>query len=171
MADTLIADADGVYHPALFNDRLLLDMKGTMSQAELHTLPARLDGGMRNKAARGELRRGRPVVLVWGEADGEMRWHPRRGGHRADHRDLRPLRGHQIGPRDEAVTARPRSAVSAAYLHGADITWAEPSYHAVRKRARPSCLCGCLRVRQDPPATLCRRDAAEAERLQHQAQV
>ena len=38
MADTLIADADGVYHPALFNDRLLLGMKGTMSEAELHIL-------------------------------------------------------------------------------------------------------------------------------------
>jgi DNA invertase Pin-like site-specific DNA recombinase len=76
MADTLIADAAGVYHPALFNDRLLLGMKGTMSEAELHILRARLDGGIRNKAARGELRRGLPVGLVWGEADGEIRWHP-----------------------------------------------------------------------------------------------
>jgi DNA invertase Pin-like site-specific DNA recombinase/uncharacterized protein YndB with AHSA1/START domain len=76
MADTLIADADGIYHPALFNDRLLLGMKGTMSEAELHILRARLDGGIRNKAARGQLRRGLPVGLVWGEADGEIRWHP-----------------------------------------------------------------------------------------------
>ena len=58
MTDTLIADADGVYHPGLFNDRMLLGMKGTMSEAELHVLRARLDGGIRNKAARGELRRG-----------------------------------------------------------------------------------------------------------------
>src|SRR6476660_9676250 len=76
MADTLIADTDGVYHPALFNDRMLLGMKGTMSEAELHILRARLDGGIRNKAARGELRRGLPVGLVWGEADGEIRFHP-----------------------------------------------------------------------------------------------
>jgi DNA invertase Pin-like site-specific DNA recombinase/transposase-like protein len=76
MADTLIADADGVYHPGLFNDRLLLGMKGTMSEAELHILRARLDGGIRNKAARGELRRGLPVGLIWGEADGQIRWHP-----------------------------------------------------------------------------------------------
>jgi DNA invertase Pin-like site-specific DNA recombinase len=76
MTDTLIADTDGVYHPALFNDRLLLGMKGTMSEAELHILRARLDGGIRNKAARGELRRGLPVGLVWGEADGEIRVHP-----------------------------------------------------------------------------------------------
>ena len=76
MTDTLIADADGIYHPALFNDRMLLGMKGTMSEAELHILRARLDGGIRSKAARGELRRGLPVGLVWGEHDGEIRWHP-----------------------------------------------------------------------------------------------
>jgi DNA invertase Pin-like site-specific DNA recombinase/predicted DNA-binding transcriptional regulator AlpA len=74
--DTLIGDADGVYHPALFNDRLLLGLKGTMSEAELHVLRARLLGGIRNKAARGELRRGLPVGFVWGEQDGEVRFHP-----------------------------------------------------------------------------------------------
>jgi DNA invertase Pin-like site-specific DNA recombinase len=76
LTDTLIADADGVYHPALFNDRLLLGLKGTMSEAELHIIRARLDGGIRNKAARGELRRGLPVGLVWGQSDGEVLFHP-----------------------------------------------------------------------------------------------
>ena len=52
LTDTLIGDADGLYHPALFNDRLLLGLKGTMSEAELHVLRARLNGGIRNKAAR-----------------------------------------------------------------------------------------------------------------------
>ena len=47
-----------------------------MSEAELHVLRARLNGGIRNKAARGELRRGLPVGFVWGEADGEVRFHP-----------------------------------------------------------------------------------------------
>jgi DNA invertase Pin-like site-specific DNA recombinase/predicted DNA-binding transcriptional regulator AlpA len=74
--DTLIGDADGIYHAALFNDRLLLGLKGTMSEAELHVLRARLNGGIRNKAARGELRRGLPVGFVWGETDGEVRFHP-----------------------------------------------------------------------------------------------
>jgi DNA invertase Pin-like site-specific DNA recombinase len=74
--DTLIGDADGIYHPGLFNDRLVLGLKGTMSEAELHVLRARLNGGIRNKAARGELRRGLPVGLIWGEADGEMLLHP-----------------------------------------------------------------------------------------------
>ena len=68
--------ADGLYHPGSFNDRLLLGLKGTTSEAELHVLIARLDGGIRNKPARGELRRGLPVGLVWGEGDGEVRLHP-----------------------------------------------------------------------------------------------
>ena len=76
MTDTLIGDGDGLYHPALFNDRLLLGLKGTMSEAELHIIRARLEGGIRNKAARGELRRGLPVGFVWGEADGEVHFHP-----------------------------------------------------------------------------------------------
>jgi DNA invertase Pin-like site-specific DNA recombinase len=76
LSNTLIGDADGVYHPALFNDRLLLGLKGTMSEAELYVLRARLNGGIRNKAARGELRRGLPVGFVWGEADGEVDFHP-----------------------------------------------------------------------------------------------
>jgi DNA invertase Pin-like site-specific DNA recombinase len=76
VTDTLIGDNDGIYHPALFNDRLLLGLKGTMSEAELHIIRARLDGGIRNKAARGELRRGLPVGLLWGEQDGEVLFHP-----------------------------------------------------------------------------------------------
>lgn len=76
LTDTLIGDGDGLYHPAVFNDRLLLGLKGTMSEAELHVLRARLNGGIRNKAAKGELRRGLPIGLVWGEEDGEIRFHP-----------------------------------------------------------------------------------------------
>ena len=74
--DTLIGDADGLYHPGLFNDRLVLGLKGTLSEAELPVRRARLNGGIRHKAARGALRRGRPVGLVWGEVDGEVRFHP-----------------------------------------------------------------------------------------------
>src|SRR6266498_3439101 len=73
--DTLVADTDGVYHPGLFNDRLVLGMKGMLSEAELHVLRARLTGGIRNKAARGELRTGLPVGLVWGEADDQSDLH------------------------------------------------------------------------------------------------
>lgn len=76
VTDTLIGDEEGLYHPGLFNDRLLLGLKGTMAEAELHVLRARLEGGIRNKAARGELRRGLPVGFVWGEEDGEVLFHP-----------------------------------------------------------------------------------------------
>jgi DNA invertase Pin-like site-specific DNA recombinase len=76
VTDTLIGDADGLYYPGLFNDRLVLGLKGTMSEAELHVLRARLNGGIRNKAARGELRRGVPVGFIWGDGDGEVLFHP-----------------------------------------------------------------------------------------------
>jgi DNA invertase Pin-like site-specific DNA recombinase len=76
MTDTLIADADGLYHSGLFNDRLVLGLKGTMSEAELHVIRARLIGGIRNKAARGELRCGLPIGFVWGEDEGEIKFHP-----------------------------------------------------------------------------------------------
>jgi DNA invertase Pin-like site-specific DNA recombinase/uncharacterized protein YndB with AHSA1/START domain len=76
VTDTLIGDEDGLYHPALFNDRLLLGLKGTMAEAELHILRARLNGGIKNKAARGQLRRGLPVGLVWGDNEGEVLFHP-----------------------------------------------------------------------------------------------
>jgi DNA invertase Pin-like site-specific DNA recombinase len=56
LTGTLIADSDGIYSPQDFNDRLLLGLKGTMSEAELHLIRARLDGGLRSKAERGELR-------------------------------------------------------------------------------------------------------------------
>src|SRR6516165_10398236 len=54
----------------------VLGLKGTMAQAELHFLRGRLLGGIRNKAARGELRRNLPVGFVWGEQDGEVCLHP-----------------------------------------------------------------------------------------------
>ena len=131
LTDTLIGDADGIYHPALFNDRLLLGLKGTMSEAELHVLRARLLGGIRNKAARGELRRGLPVGFVWGEEEGEVRFHP-----------------------DEAVLAAIRAvfarfaelgSVRRVWLwfraeglsfplqryYGAEIRWVDPSYIAI----------------------------------------
>jgi len=76
VTDTLIGDLDGLYHPGLFNDRLLLGLKGTMAEAELHVLRMRLNGAIRNKAKRGELRRGLPVGLLWGEGEGEVVLHP-----------------------------------------------------------------------------------------------
>ena len=84
VTDTLIGDEDGLYHPGLFNDRLLLGLKGTMAEAELHVIRARLEGGIRNKAARGELRRGLPVGFIWGDQDGEVLMHPDQAVTRSD---------------------------------------------------------------------------------------
>jgi DNA invertase Pin-like site-specific DNA recombinase len=61
VTDTLLADGDGLYHAGDFNDRLVLGLKGTMSEAELHLIRGRLTAGLRHKAARGELRQGLPV--------------------------------------------------------------------------------------------------------------
>jgi len=68
LTDTLILDEDGIYDPAHFNDRLLLGLKGTMSEAELHVLRARLRGGLLNKARRGELRCRLPIGLLYDAA-------------------------------------------------------------------------------------------------------
>ena len=65
LSGTLILDEDGLYDPAHFNDRLLLGLKGTMSEAELHVLKARLRGGILSKAQRGELKMPLPVGLVY----------------------------------------------------------------------------------------------------------
>jgi DNA invertase Pin-like site-specific DNA recombinase len=69
LSGTLICDEDGLYDPADFNDRLLLGLKGTMSEAELHIIRARLVGGQRSKARRGELRLSLPTGLVYDAAD------------------------------------------------------------------------------------------------------
>jgi Recombinase len=113
-------------------------MKGIMSEAELHVLRARLEGGVRNKAARGELRRGLPVGLIWGEADGEIRFHPDEavtgviaavfgqfaacGSARATWLWLRAegLRW----PLQKVAYTRRGSGIP-------EITWVEPTYHAV----------------------------------------
>ena len=65
LTHTLVIDADGCYDPADFNDGLLLGLKGTMAQAELHFLRGRLLGGKLNKARKGELRTPLPVGLCY----------------------------------------------------------------------------------------------------------
>jgi DNA invertase Pin-like site-specific DNA recombinase len=67
ITDALILDEDGLYDCNDFNDRLLLGLKGTLSEAELHFLRARLRGGILNKARRGELASPLPVGLVYDE--------------------------------------------------------------------------------------------------------
>jgi DNA invertase Pin-like site-specific DNA recombinase len=131
LTDTLIGDADGVYHPAMFNDRLLLGLKGTMSEAELHVLRARLLGGIRNKAARGELRRGLPVGFVWGEEDGEVRFHPDEAVCAtirtvfARFAELGSVRRVWLWLRTEGLSFPMQTR------YGGDVRWIDPSYIAV----------------------------------------
>jgi len=63
----LILDEDGLYDPGHYNDRLLLGLKGTMSEAELHLIRARMIGGVISKAQRGELKMLLPAGLVYDE--------------------------------------------------------------------------------------------------------
>jgi DNA invertase Pin-like site-specific DNA recombinase len=67
VTQTLVIDEDGCYDPAEFNDGLVLGMKGTFAQAELHIIRARLHGGKLNKAQKGELRFPLPVGLVFAD--------------------------------------------------------------------------------------------------------
>jgi len=75
LTKTLILDEDGIYDPTHFNDRLLLGLKGTMSEAELHVLRMRLRGGVLNKAQRGELQCPVPVGFTY-DAEGRVVFDP-----------------------------------------------------------------------------------------------
>jgi hypothetical protein len=104
---------------------------GTMSAAELHIIRARLDGGIRNKAARGELRRGLPVGFVWGEADGEVLFHPDEavcGAIRAVFErfaELGSARRFWLRLRSEALSFPLQSSTLA------QIRWVAPTYTAI----------------------------------------
>ena len=66
---TLLLDEDGIYDPSVFNDRLILGLKGTMSEAEVHVIRSRLQGGLLNKAKRGELKLPLPVGFIYDDED------------------------------------------------------------------------------------------------------
>src|SRR5438876_1742784 len=69
LTHTLILDEEGIYDPSIFNDRLLLGLKGTMSEAELYVLRARLQGGILNKARRAALKLHLPIGFCYTEDD------------------------------------------------------------------------------------------------------
>jgi len=75
MTGTVIVDPDGIYDPALMNDRLLLGMKGTMSEFELNLLRQRSAEAIRQKAQRGELQFSLPAGYVW-TAEGRIEKEP-----------------------------------------------------------------------------------------------
>ena len=75
VTSTLIADAEGLYDPRAYNDRLLLGLKGTISEAELHVMKQRMVEAIRAKAKRGEFHFCPPPGFVWDEA-GRLQKHP-----------------------------------------------------------------------------------------------
>ena len=75
LTKTLILDEDGLYDPCHFNDRLVLGLKGTMSEAELHIIRSRFQGAILTKAKRGELRSRLPIGFLYDDA-GKVVFHP-----------------------------------------------------------------------------------------------
>ena len=116
---TLILDEDGIYDPAGFNDRLLLGLKGTMSEAELHILKARMRGGQLNKARRGELEMRPPVGLVY-RTDGVNRPRSRRPGAGRHPSGVRDLRAHRQRHADRPLLPGARHPVPAPAACGAE---------------------------------------------------
>ena len=112
LTDTLIADADGIYHPADFNDRLVLGLKGTMSEAELHLIRSRLTAGLRHKAARGELRQFLPVGFDYDET-GAVIITPDEAVVEAIAHRVPPVRRTRHRPAGVVVAARRRAAAAA----------------------------------------------------------
>jgi DNA invertase Pin-like site-specific DNA recombinase len=167
LTDTLIGDADGIYHPALFNDRLLLGLKGTMSEAELHVLRARLNGGIRNKAMRGELRRGLPVGFVWGEADGEVCFHP-------DEAVVTTIRSvferftETGSARRVWLWFRSEALKLPLQLHAhADIRWVEASYTAIHHVLTNPVYAGAYVYGKTRQETILDASGARKKRIRH----
>jgi DNA invertase Pin-like site-specific DNA recombinase len=167
LTDTLIGDADGIYHPALFNDRLLLGLKGTMSEAELHILRARLNGGIRNKAARGELRRGLPVGFVWGDEDGEVRFHP-------DEAVVTTIKSvferfaETGSARRVWLWFRSERVKFPLQLHEhAEIRWVEASYHAIHRVLTNPVYAGAYVYGKTRAETTLDASGARKKRMRH----
>ena len=130
ITDTLIADADGIYHPADFNDRLVLGLKGQMAEAELHLLRTRLTAALRHKAARGELRQLLPVGLDYD--DGDKIVLSADEAVRSAISQVYALFAQLGSARQVMVTLRERGLLLPRRKAGARrVTWAEASYPAV----------------------------------------
>ncbi len=165
LTDTLIGDADGIYHPALFNDRLLLGLKGAMSEAELHVLRARLNGGIRNKAARGELRRGLPVGFVWGDADGEVLFHPDEAVVNAI-RNVFASFAETGSARRVWLWFRSQGLAFPLRMHqGAEIRWVEASYTAIHHVLTNPVYAGAYAYGKSRQETMLNEAGARAKRM------
>ena len=148
----------------MFNDRLLLGLKGTMSEAELHVPRARLLGGIRNKAARGELRRGLPVGFVWGDEDGEVRFHPDEAvcvairTVFARFAELGSVRRVWLWLRTEGLSFPMQTR------YGGGVRWVDPSYIAVYHVLTNPVYAGAYRAAADRSPAIAARRARRSTR-------
>jgi len=126
---TLVIDLDGVYDPKLVNDRLLLGIKGTMSEFELHLLRQRSREALDAKAKRGELEIALPVGFCW--ADGQVDLDPDRRVQEVirlvfqKFQEFRSVRQNLLWFLDEALLLPVRNRA----LYGSEVQWRLPVYH------------------------------------------
>ena len=183
--DTLICDEDGLYDPCTINDRLLLGLKGTMSEAELHFIRARLQGGILAKAARGEL-----AVAAAGRAGLRRRRpgraRPRRRRARAPWRTCSPCSKRPARPapwsRPSPATASPSPVATSPAPRAGELYWKplrhdhvlfvlhNPRYagaYCYGRRRHVSDADGHQRTFVKPPHRMDHPDPRRAPRLHH----
>jgi len=134
LTHTLLLDEDGLYDPAYFNDRLLLGLKGTMSEAELHLIRARLRGGLLQKARRGELGGRLPTGLVYG-AQGKVELDPDRQIQESFHHLFKTFR--RTGSALAVVKAFRQEGLKFPHrvwggAHKGEVVWNELGYYRVK---------------------------------------
>jgi DNA invertase Pin-like site-specific DNA recombinase len=132
--DVLIADEDGVYNPAEFNDRLLLGLKGTISEVELYQIKARMVRGRLNKAQRGELIWNVPIGLVYDTLSGQVRLDPDQSVRHAIELVFTLFR--QLGSVRGVLNYLAREGLELPFQRlyrgiGRVIGWQKPRYHVI----------------------------------------
>jgi DNA invertase Pin-like site-specific DNA recombinase len=131
--DTLIADAEGIYNPRDFNDRLLLGLKGTLSEAELHSIRLRMDAGRLSKADRGELVQHLPTGYVR-DAAGVVRLDPDQSVR--DRIQLVFARFGELGSAQKVLRYMAKSRLKlprrqTSGLYAGTVLWKEPTSHVL----------------------------------------
>ena len=160
---TLIVDEDGCYDPSDFNDGLLLGLKGTMAQAELHFIRARLQGGKLNKAKKGELRFPLPVGYVF-DNTGTYCQRPRRSSAQRDRIGFYYVSADRLGLRSHPTICQGKNIVSQTQLWrrlGRKITMGTSNRQPRFGDPQESFLRGHIRVW---PISLCQGDTGKTER-------
>jgi DNA invertase Pin-like site-specific DNA recombinase len=144
LTGTLILDEDGLYDPATFNDRLLLGLKGTMSEAELYVLRARLQGGILHKARRAALKLHLPVGFCYAE-DERIVLDPDRQVQETIRFLFRTFR--RTGSASATVRAFQQDQVPfprriRSGPHQGELVWGELHHHAVLRILHNPCYAG-----------------------------